>query len=207
MIKGIHFGIKTVACGAIILFSCGSNSTSNDIREDRDSVKITEAKKCVPKDMEKEFDNYHVKYLDRDSFFTIELRINQVTSILSYEFTCEAPRSIIPRFNSFFNDYLCLERGCSNECIEYSVYRLTESKIVEVGTFFNSLGIDLSKGVCLYIDDENTNTLIAKNLITNKSVKKVIGVERINLIEKVEFNTNEVRIKFSDNSEETLKIN
>lgn len=192
----------------IILASCG-NSTSRNIIDDK-SIKdtiVSMRADCLPTDLNKESKEFHVKYFIENSFYNIELRIDTTKKKLNYQFNCETPRSIVPRYKDYKNGLICLKRGCSDNCIEFSVYKLVGSNIEEVGVYFNSLAIDLENAVCVMVSEENADEISIQDLNTKQLITKKLGGEKISQISKVIIKHKVVEILYLNNSTENIKLN
>ena len=188
----------------ILTVSCNLKESSPKINQDKtlnrpDSIPLLR-KECIPKYLEKESRKFHIKYVDKGTYFDVELRIDSVSKLLGYQFDCSAPHVIIPRFSSFLDDYICLERGCGQNCVVYFVFKKIGGNIVEVGNYYHALGIDLKFGVCVYINENNVDELIINDFKTSRIDAINLGTDTIGEIIGVKIDRSGVILKFDDSS-------
>jgi hypothetical protein len=69
------------------------------------------------------------------------------------------------------------------------------------------LAIDIEKGFCVFVNEDNLDEIKVVNIKTNQTIKTKIGAERISQISKVLFGGNNVVFFFNDKSKQIVKIN
>jgi len=162
---------------------------------------------CLPKWLDTISDNFAITYKNKDSFYSINLVIMGINSDLPYKFDCQTPEVIVPVFNSYYKNYICLERSCGNHCLVYYLFKLNGDTIIANSEFYQAVGIDLVKSQCAIIDtlDPHVIRLINYNSLKESSFKLAKNRQYIDILD-FEFKNNVISILFEDSTNQVLEI-
>ena len=163
-------------------------------------------KDCIPVNKADHNDSNFVKYIIIDSFYSIELKIGTLDTILAYRFDCTTPRGLVPRLYSNYKDVLCLESGSGRDYREFIIAYLNKSKIV-LKRYEIALTENLKRDMIVYRNYNQSAVIVIENFRTNKRrIFKLPAKYESKYIVNATIHRFLIELKFDDGDELSINI-
>lgn len=151
-----------------LLCSCGNevNSSRKAKRTATESDIIrseTSLRRCIGEtDTLIDFRN-SIRYVVVDTFYTIELKVGGLDTLLPYQFNCSVPRGLVPAFHSFYGNIICLIRGHGFDHREFLIGYVDSGQIV-LKQYETALAVDLENEIVVYRDYDKPEHVIVERI-------------------------------------------
>lgn len=159
---------------------------------------------CIPADTVS--DNFSVKYIKSDSFFSIKVEIGKSDTTLPYQFNCTVPPALIPTIYSSGNNIICLRRGYGQHFREFIVCYSMGDKI-QFKEFEIAIDTYLKDDIVIYQNYDTLDQICFQNIKTDsKSVIYIPSKIVARRIYESRIKNRKLEITFSDDSKFTVPI-
>lgn len=201
----------------LLLYSCNlkNDSTINkDTDEEKSKIdiintKTNAVKDCIPNYLDTINKNFSVTYVSKNSYFIMNLKIENVfKEISNLKFDCHDQNIRIPRFKSYYKDWLCLKRGCGNDCEIIYLFNNKNKKLNYYYGFENVYDIDLKNAIVIILNQDDYSNFLAINYLKMKCFKVNWKANKnYDDIFSITLTENKINIKYNDSTHQKIKFN
>lgn len=163
------FSITFFACNSDVSSRKSGSTINPKILEPNDSM----LRHCIPEKDTLFNDGNFIKYVIIDTFYTLQIQVGAIDTLLSYQFNCSVPRGLVPSLYSYYKSIICLIRGTGQHYREFLICYSDSNKII-VNKYETALAANLADNIVAYQSVDSSQNVYIENIKTGKKKSFVI---------------------------------